>query len=110
MTPDEIFKRLVELEGRVTALEATQRAANTIQEHLVQQITNIGERMDDLHDLFAAHTVDEREHWDDIMRYREQRDQDERKQRKTDFYAFMSVVVTLVGIIVGGIVTLHSGH
>lgn len=110
MTIDEVFQRVVELEGRVTALEATQRASNTIQEHLVAQITNVGERMDSLHDMFAEHTKDERIHWEDTLKYREQRDREDRKQRQADFWAFVTVLVTLVGILVGGAVTLHAGN
>lgn len=105
-----LLERLVELEGRVTALEAAQRASNTIQEHLVGQLTEIRERVDDLRAMFSEHLKEEQSHWEDVHRYREQRDEAERAQRRTDYYAAIGAVATIIGAIVGGIFTLHMGH
>lgn len=106
-------ERMTTLEARVTALEATQRAGDTIQEHMVERISDLAENVSSLHSMFLVHINDERDHWDnelkyrqDSEKYRQEREESERSKRRADYIAFAGVLVTLF---IGIITFLHSG-
>lgn len=112
----EIERTQEQVVKSLSAVEARMDGQTSIGEVILSHTARLSERMDALREIFSAHEAREEDKWRADLQYRQARDdaeavrrEEERRQRRNEYWALAGVTCTILGGIIGMIISLH-GH